>query len=639
MKAFASCLAALLVLALAGPAQAVSIDTVTIGNPGNAGEWSGESYGGYGPDRICGAVDYVYHIGKYEVTNSQYAEFLNAVATVGDPNSLYKANNGMGGGWNGVGGISRTGSGTAGAPFVYTARANRGNRPVNYVSWYDTLRFANWLHNGQPSGVQGPSTTEDGAYDMSMGSSAVRKPGALVFLPSEDEWYKAAYYKGGGTSAGYWDYPTQSDTAPTAELLPGTDMVNGSANYADNGYVDTTYYTTEVGAYNAKPSDSPYGTFDQGGNVWEWNEALLYGSYRGVRGGSTGHGAYSLLASDRSAYVPPFEDGFVGFRVASGISPPPGQPPEPPHTPQLYAVLVGSNDGPFHRGDLDAQAIRNVLSGYRGVAPENLTLLLNPSADNVHAAIGQISDKLQPGDSFVFFYAGHGAYLNGGSEPQCWNSPLAIALYQELWNDGDEMLVWDDKNGAATSIEDDNLKQWLSENPKMASAQKLVLLDACHSGGFWGREGNQSDVGDLDKLENIGLIAACQEQNFTFTYPWNGRGYFSTALENALALGGDGFAEADVDRNGVVSFEELQDTIQQFATFNQGDVGVIRRFSWDGQVIEAEIDALDLYAACGGGFDPGNSVFAIPEPSMFVLLGAGAVSLLAYVWRRRTRMA
>ena len=86
---------------------------------------------------------------------------------------------------------------------------------------------------------------------MLLGYDVVCKPGALFFLPSEDEWYKAAYYKGGGTNAGYWDYPTQSDTAPTAELPVGTDMVNGSANYYyDYTYLDTTYYTTEVGAYS-----------------------------------------------------------------------------------------------------------------------------------------------------------------------------------------------------------------------------------------------------------------------------------------------------------------------------------------------------------------------------------------------------
>ena len=266
----------LVVLGVWAPAaQAVTIEYVPVGDPGNVAD-----------DTFYGSVGYEYRIGKYEVTNSQYAELLNAVARVGDPNRLY--HNDMSEGWNDIGGISRTGSGTVGNPWVYSPRANRALRPVNYVSWYDTLRFANWLHNGQPTGAQDATTTEDGAYDMSLGSGVVRKPGALVFLPDEHEWYKAAYYKGGDTNAGYWDYPTQSDTPPTSEVPAGTDMTNGSANYRNSNldYVDTAYYTTPVGAYTAKPSDSAYGTFDQAGNLWEWNDPVTSGEWRVHRGGS-----------------------------------------------------------------------------------------------------------------------------------------------------------------------------------------------------------------------------------------------------------------------------------------------------------------------------------------------------------------
>jgi len=294
------------VLACVSGTQAdMVMDWVTVGDPGNAGELSGGSVpGGFGPDRICGAVEYTYNIGRHEVTNSQYAEFLNAAAA-SDPNGLY--NTSMG---SGYGGITRSGSPDS---YTYSPILGRGNMPVNSVSWYDTLRFANWLHNGQPTGAQDPSTTEDGAYDMSLGSGVVRKPGAQVFLPSEDEWYKAAYYKGGSADAGYWGYPTQSDTPPTAEDLPGTDFVNGSANY-DWAVGDLTY----VGSYTAKPSDSAYRTFDQGGNVWEWNEAVVHGSYRGLRGGSfvytygsTLHAAYRSYGS-----YPSCEDRSIGFRVA-----------------------------------------------------------------------------------------------------------------------------------------------------------------------------------------------------------------------------------------------------------------------------------------------------------------------------------
>ena len=155
------------------------------------------------------AVSYEYQIGKYEVTNAQYSVFLNAVADT-DANALYAASMG-----SGFGGITRSGSSGS---YTYSAIAGREDKPVNYVSFYDSLRFANWLHNGQPTGAQNNSTTENGAYELSLGTSVVRKAGAQIFLTSEDEWYKAAYYKEGGTSAGYWDYPAGSDEDRASKL-------------------------------------------------------------------------------------------------------------------------------------------------------------------------------------------------------------------------------------------------------------------------------------------------------------------------------------------------------------------------------------------------------------------------------------
>ena len=134
-------------------------------------------------------------------------------------------------------------------------------------------------------------------------------------IPSEDEWYKAAYHKNDGVTGNYWDFPTGSDTAPTSEPPPGTDMTNGSANY--NYAIDSPYYRTKVRAYDAKPSDSPYGTFDQGGNVWEWNEAVVYGSSRGLRSGSFGSYDDFLHAAYRNNFqYPTFDFDSLGFRVA-----------------------------------------------------------------------------------------------------------------------------------------------------------------------------------------------------------------------------------------------------------------------------------------------------------------------------------
>ncbi len=286
--------------AFSAAAQAeVVIEWVTVGDAGNPDDIHGDCYG---------AVDYEYQISKYEVTNEQYIEFLNAVAET-DTYGLY--NVGMSGEFCG---IDRDGD-----PGSYTYAVNGGDanwnaKPVGYVSWYDVLRFANWIHNGQPTGEQDASTTEDGAYDMSLGSAVTRKAGARVFLCNEDEWYKAAFYKGGGTDAGYWDYATQSDAIPVSEAPPGG---GNSANYYDGGFaVGEPYLFSDVGAYTG--SDGAYGTFDQNGNSSEWNETLI-GTNRGVRGGSFLDVGTILPASSRLSTDPLNEFGDVGFRLGSPV--------------------------------------------------------------------------------------------------------------------------------------------------------------------------------------------------------------------------------------------------------------------------------------------------------------------------------
>jgi len=232
------------VIGLGSVAVAVDIETVHVGNPGNAADDTG-----------YGAVAYEYNIGKYEVTNAQYTEFLNAVAKT-DTYGLYRTSMGFD-----YGGIVRSGGV---GDYTYAVIAGRGDMPVIHVSFWDATRFANWLHNGQGAG-----DTETGAYtltaDSIINNIVTRNAGARWAVTSENEWYKAAHYS--PATSTYYDYPTSSDTAPTAEAPAGG---LNSANY-DQIVADMT----DVGAYTS--SDSPYGTFDQGGNVWEWNEAILGG--------------------------------------------------------------------------------------------------------------------------------------------------------------------------------------------------------------------------------------------------------------------------------------------------------------------------------------------------------------------------
>ncbi|MBN1124237.1 MAG: SUMF1/EgtB/PvdO family nonheme iron enzyme [Sedimentisphaerales bacterium] len=305
----------------------ITIETVPVGYPGNTGELSGPGvFGGVGPisDRICGSVPYFYWIGKYEITAGQYCVFLNAVAAHGDKHSLYNLNM-----WADPDGCKIKQEGNA-VPYTYSVASGCENLPVNFVSWGDAARFCNWLHNGQICGEQDVSTTEEGAYSLSGKISAsellsvARNANWQWAIPSEDEWYKAAYHKGIGTGADYWEYPTESDVAPTAEAPPGGDLTNGSANYYD-GFI--LRGPSERGAYKTKDisndyvSDGAYGTFDQGGNVWEWNEAILLKCPsvmgRGMRGGSFSEPELALHASHRNGSDPTTENSDLGFRVSA----------------------------------------------------------------------------------------------------------------------------------------------------------------------------------------------------------------------------------------------------------------------------------------------------------------------------------
>ncbi len=292
-------------------AAALVIDTVPIGNPGNPPD---TRYGTPG----FGAVPYTYEIARYEVTAGQYTEFLNAVADA-DPYGLY--NTFM---WSSAYGCRIERSGSSGS-FTYSVAPEWAARPVNFISWGDAARFCNWLHHGQPEGPEGFGTTEDGAYFLDGAVSADvlmeidRQPGAVWAIPTEDEWHKAAYHKNDGVTNHYWDYPTASDSPPINDVL--TPDPGNSANYYEGDYtIAAPYWRTDVGEF--ENSAGSYGTFDQGGNVWEWNEAdLLYHSSRGMRGASFYHYGVELLhASTRSSEPPTVEESFLGLRPVRLIS-------------------------------------------------------------------------------------------------------------------------------------------------------------------------------------------------------------------------------------------------------------------------------------------------------------------------------
>jgi formylglycine-generating enzyme len=312
--------------ALAPPASAVTIDWVSVGDPGNACDTQ--------PQGCFGEVNYSYVIAKHAVTNAQYTEFLNTVdATGANSLGLYNplmehdpaAETVFFGAQHG--GITFDAGAADGSK--YAVKSGFDDKPVVYVSFFDALRFTNWLYNDQGSG-----STETGAYTL-LGGTAIptnwdtvtRNPEATIFLPTEDEWYKAAYYDALSTS--YFDFPAGSDTqivCDTPGSTPNTANCNGALNIGT---------LTDVGAYTG--SASPYGTFDQGGNTWEWNEVpIVDGGPFGVpaerilRGGGFGEPALFLGAGTRLNFDPGTGEFWdVGFRLAGTTGLPGVGVPEP----------------------------------------------------------------------------------------------------------------------------------------------------------------------------------------------------------------------------------------------------------------------------------------------------------------------
>ena len=291
----------------AGSSVAMAVETVTVGDPGNVADTE---------DIVQGAVPYTYNISKYEISAAEYAEFLNATAdtdTYGAWHSLMWSDWIYGSNHQ----IERTGSPGS---YTYTAAAAWANRPIAPINWGDAARFANWMHNGQPTGAQDLTTTEDGAYFLNGATidaqllAVTREADWQWAIPTTDEWYKAAYYKGGSTNAGYWDYPTSNDTAPGRDMA---DPDGNNANYGGFGNpipIEPGYYLTVGGEF--QDSESPYGTFDQGGNVWEWTEGLTDSQiYAWIYGGVMDNAVTYLSAASGRTDQPRSALGVMGIRL------------------------------------------------------------------------------------------------------------------------------------------------------------------------------------------------------------------------------------------------------------------------------------------------------------------------------------
>jgi sulfatase modifying factor 1 len=340
-----------LLLLTASSSAAITIATVPVGNPGNATDPT--------TSNLYGSVAYSYSIGKYDVTVGQYETFLNAVAAT-DTYGLY--NTSMGTDLN-VAGISRSGSSGS---YTYGVIGS-ANHPIAYINWGDAARFANWMSNGQPTGSEGNGTTEAGSYTLNGATTnavldaVTRNANATWVIPTNDEWYKAAYYNPATSS--YYLYPFSSSTLPTSAPPPGN--ANTGNFYGNNGngsgyavtgsfnYSSTQNYLTDVGAYTA--SASPYGAYDMGGDVYQWLDWVA-GQERGMRGGGFNSSAYPQIASTNGNFDGASNgDNNYGFRLA--FLPP--------------SILLGDMNFDGHVDAKDIAALQLALTNENGYLSTN----------------------------------------------------------------------------------------------------------------------------------------------------------------------------------------------------------------------------------------------------------------------------
>jgi len=261
-------------------ANTFTIDFVNIGNAGNAddaGAGGGSDFAPYG------GVGYNYRMGTYEISED----------------AITKA--------------------TASGLLNVTAGAHTGAEPAANMTWYEAAAFVNFLNT---------STGHQAAYQINAGATALtlwssgdawqldgenlyRHKDAYYFLPSADEWYKAANHKNDGVTANYWDYATGSNSAPTCVASgtgAGTAVCNGQADPAD---------------VNLAGGLSPYLTMGQNGNMGEWQESAFTAPNdsssedRAGRGGTWNVTAFYMRPSYRASLTPSSSLNYVGFRVAS----------------------------------------------------------------------------------------------------------------------------------------------------------------------------------------------------------------------------------------------------------------------------------------------------------------------------------
>lgn len=323
--------------ALGAPPPDYGFNFKTIGDPGNTAYQGSEAPPPFLEDAFVGrgSVPYTYRMAETEVTTAQWLEYINTFAAQPD-SGVPLVNPGF---WGARRDFTYQGPGRR-----YILRddvADAGMLPVMGVSWRDAARFVNWLHNGKSSD---PESTTHGAYDTSSfyatpdgvrHDQRTRSPGAQYWIPSLDEWLKAAHYdpeKNGPGEPGWWRFSHTSDDPPIPGL-PGEGQTTA-------GLVSLWPSAEDIPLKAYTDVRSPWGLLDLSGGAGEWNEEwgqagqLFQRFVGGAWAGSDPQLSFLDWAGGMTSLIAELGGaGIAGLRVASAV-------PSPTSVTTMTAIVI-----------------------------------------------------------------------------------------------------------------------------------------------------------------------------------------------------------------------------------------------------------------------------------------------------------
>lgn len=307
------------------PPPDYGIDFVTVGDPGNPACALPDPGGiSYADGR--GSVPYEYRIGRAEITTGQWLQFVNTFST-------------LGGTWTGFAHPSHWGAEVdptysgPGARYRLRDAPSASVFPVGGISWRTAAMYCNWLTNAQATGTW---ALQNGAYDAStfttnpdqtFNDQLTHNPSATFWIPTLDEWIKAAHYdpnRNGAGQGGWWMYPNGTDT-PLTYGPPPTGQANSGFTLPNFGN-----WNIPLGAYPG--TVSPWGLLDVAGGATEWIEeafgTTLGPEERGTDGSGSGWNISLAGLNDRvtrlGSDAPQVASSYQGFRIASSVPAPAG---------------------------------------------------------------------------------------------------------------------------------------------------------------------------------------------------------------------------------------------------------------------------------------------------------------------------